>query len=189
MEEILPPYFLKRIASSRHIRVSVSAGGVVKVTAPKKVGDVVIKDFLISKREWLLDKVAYFKKIPAMVSTKVENNLYLKNKEKALIIAKQKVAEWNQSYGFSFGKVSIRNSHSRWGSCSSKGTLTFNYKIVFLPEPLVDYLVVHEICHLKERNHSKNFWVLVEKFIPDYIARRKDLRQFEISFKPSLPEV
>jgi predicted metal-dependent hydrolase len=98
-----------------------------------------------------------------------------------LIIAKAKVKQWNLYYNFSHRKISVKNQKTRWGSCSKKGNLNFNYKIVHLPENLVNYLVVHELCHLKEFNHSKNFWSLVGQTVPDYKKLRRELRSFGVS--------
>lgn len=182
MNQNLPPYSFRRSIRSRHVRVTVSAGGQILVTAPVRVSNASVAVFLTSKTAWLWEKFEYFKKIPEpKISPRQEKKLYVLYKERALVLARMKVAEWNRHYGFSFGKISIRNSRSRWGSCSSKGTLCFNYKIVFLPEHLSDYLVVHELCHLKERNHGKGFWTLVALTVPDFANCRKELRRFEIN--------
>ena len=101
---------------------------------------------------------------------------YLDNKDKALAFVKDRVNFYNQKLGFSFNKISIKNQKSRWGSCSSKKNLSLNYKILFLNKEQQDYIIVHELCHLKEFNHSKNFWSLVEKIIPNYLAIKKSLR-------------
>ena len=105
---------------------------------------------------------------------------YLKHKVAARALVCQKIAQFNAVYNFKVGRVAIRNQRSRWGSCSKLGNLNFNYKIVFLPEPLVDYLVVHELCHLGEFNHSPRFWALVSRTIPDYRARRQALKRNQI---------
>lgn len=187
MEGVLPPYILKRNARSRHVRVSVKAGGQVTVSAPHSTSEIFITSFLSRHAGWLHKKVAYFKKFPERkLSLPQEKKLYTAHKTRARITAEAKVGQWNEHFGFSFNKISIRNSRSRWGSCSSKGTLCFNYKIVFLPEHLADYLVVHELCHLKERNHGKGFWSLVAKAVPEYVQCRRELRDFERTFKPPM---
>ena len=101
---------------------------------------------------------------------------YLKYKEEARKLVRIKLLYWSEIYGFKYGKVAIRNQKTRWGSCSKRVNLNFSYKIVFLPEHLVDYLIVHELCHLEQFNHSKDFWALVGKTIPDYQKRRNELR-------------
>ena len=180
MTEILPQYILKRSARSRHVRVSVRAGGRITVSAPRYASGIFIKSFLLRHNDWLRKKVQYFKKFPEeKFSLAQEKKLFTLHKAWARVIAGAKVDRWNRHFNFPFNKISIRNSRSRWGSCSSKGTLCFNYKIAFLPERLADYLVVHELCHLKERNHGKGFWSMVAKAVPDYIKCRRELRDFQ----------
>ena len=105
---------------------------------------------------------------------------YTRLKPAARVFVEKKVAEWNAIYGFRVGRISVKNQKTRWGSCSKKGNLNFNYKIVLLPEPLADYIVVHELCHLGEFNHSKNFWNLVARTMPDYKARRAALKRVRV---------
>lgn len=93
---------------------------------------------------------------------------YNAKKEIARKIIMQRLVELNQGYGFLYKKVAIRNQKTRWGSCSKSGNLNFNYKIAFLGSEVLDYVIVHELCHLKEFNHSQNFWDLVAVEIPDY---------------------
>jgi predicted metal-dependent hydrolase len=101
---------------------------------------------------------------------------FLKYKEEARELVKERIAVFNKIYGLSPNRITIRNTKSRWGSCSKKGNLNFNYRIVFLPPALADYLVVHELCHLGEFNHSPKFWNLVAKAVPDYKKLQKELR-------------
>lgn len=90
---------------------------------------------------------------------------------------------FNRNYKYSWNKISIREQKTRWGSCSQKKNLNFNSKIALLPEKLAEYIVVHELCHLGEFNHSKRFWNLVEKILPDYKQRRSDLKTEGIIFQ------
>jgi len=106
---------------------------------------------------------------------------YKKSKElaRAFILARLQVL--NQHYGFAYQRVAIRNSRSRWGSCSQKGNLNFHYRLLHLPAHLTDYVIVHELCHLAELNHSPQFWALVAKTIPDWKTYRRTLRGIQFS--------
>ena len=81
--------------------------------------------------------------------------------------------------GVTFNKLRLKEVKTLWGSCSPKNNLTFNWKLVMAPAEVIDYVVVHELCHLRERNHSKRFWTLVKEFAPDYKVHRKWLKENE----------
>ncbi len=104
---------------------------------------------------------------------------YNEHKERARALVHERLEHWNQFYNYEYKRVAIRNQRSRWGSCSSKQNLNFNFRIVFLPVELVDYIVVHELCHLKHFNHSPDFWASVCEVMPDYAQRKQAL--YEIS--------
>lgn len=101
---------------------------------------------------------------------------YRRHKESARQFVRQRLAQLNQAYGFSYRRIAIRNNATRWGSCSKQGNLNFHYKVVLLAQPLADYVLVHELCHLKELNHSRRFWELVARTIPHYRQQRAALR-------------
>lgn len=101
---------------------------------------------------------------------------YLKHKEEAFNLISARIDYYNNIFGFDFNRISIRNQKTRWGSCSSKKNLNFNYRILFLPQRIADYIIIHELFHLKEMNHSRRFWNLVAGVVPDYMSIRKELR-------------
>jgi predicted metal-dependent hydrolase len=98
-------------------------------------------------------------------------------REEARRFVENRIDYFNNFYNFEINRIAIKNQSTRWGSCSSKGNLNFNYKIIYLRPVLADYLLVHELCHLGELNHSKRFWDLVSKTIPDYVKINKELRR------------
>ncbi len=127
----------------------------------------------------------YFRRIKVFrVKRKVRKRIdkkYLENKEKAREVVLSRLEHFNKHYNFDYKKVSIRNQGGRWGSCSSKGNLNFNYRIVLLPTHLADYIVVHELCHMGQLNHSQKFWNLVSETLPDYEKLQSDLRKIRIA--------
>ena len=94
----------------------------------------------------------------------------------ALVDIPQRVKKYAPLVGVDYGRITIRMQKSRWGSCSSKGNLNFNCLLMAMPEEIRDYVVVHELCHRKQMNHSDKFWAEVEHVLPDYKASKKWLR-------------
>ena len=159
------------------MRLSVYCDGSVVVTLPQGSNENIVERFLSEQQEWLLKRISFFRQFPRrrrMPSGKKNYRMY---KERARELVIDRVSHFNKIYPYAYNKISIRNQKTRWGSCSHKGNLNFNYKILFLPETLRDYVIVHELCHLKEFNHSKRFWALVTQVIPNYSAMRKELRK------------
>lgn len=104
-------------------------------------------------------------------------------RSKAREVIADTVAHYADRLNLSYKRIAIRDQKTRWGSCSSAGNLNFSYRLVMAPLKVVDYVVVHELCHLKEMNHSKGFWVLVSKVLPDYKERKKWLVDNSLSLK------
>ena len=108
---------------------------------------------------------------------KIKRRFTLKKREQARRFVEFRVDYFNKFYNFKINRIAIKNTSTRWGSCSSMGNLNFNYKIIYLRKELADYLIVHELCHLGELNHSKRFWALVKQTIPDYVKINKELKR------------
>jgi predicted metal-dependent hydrolase len=98
------------------------------------------------------------------------------------------VEYYAQKIGVSFNGITIRCQRTRWGSCSSKGNLNFNCLLVLLPDEIIDSVVVHELCHLKQMNHSPKFYAEIEKILPDYKIRREWLKQNSSKYMSRIPK-
>jgi predicted metal-dependent hydrolase len=174
----MPPYTLKTSARAKHIRITIKRDGTVIVTKPVRASVALVERFVASKADWITAKVKEMTK-NGIVITHTKREIQ-DLKQKALLMAEEKVGFFNRFYNFTYNHIRIKNQKTRWGSCSKRGNLNFNYKLAILPEELADYLVVHEVCHLGEFNHSKKFWDLVEKTIPDYKVLRQRLQKIAL---------
>ncbi len=127
-----------------------------------------------------MEKLAFFRGLPpAHPAARYGRREYLLHREEARALVMQKLDQFDTRLGgmrLRYGRVSIRNQKTCWGSCSRKGNLSFNYKILFLPPRLQDYVIVHELAHLREFNHSPAFWAVVASVCPDWRALRRELR-------------
>ena len=98
-------------------------------------------------------------------------------RDSARAILESRVAYFHQITGGAYTSVTVRDQKTRWGSCSSRGTLSFNYRLIFAPPGILDYVVVHELCHLTHMNHSKDFWNMVASVMPDYKVCKNWLKE------------
>ena len=174
-------YIVVKSRRSKHVRIRVRQDGTVRVSAPHRLSSRMIDTFIIEKTNWILSSIEYFSRSPQKVSyiRKGSRDEYMKHKDEALEKVTVRLRHFSLIYGIVYRRVSIRNQRTRWGSCSRSGNLNFNYKVCFLPPAVLDYIVVHELCHIKEFNHSKKFWQEVGKTLPDYVELRKKLREFK----------
>jgi len=111
--------------------------------------------------------------------THIKEQLYKWYRTQAGIIIEERVQYYSSVLGEEYGQIRIKDQKSCWGSCSGKKNLNFNWHLVLTPPEILDYVVVHELCHLRQMNHSRDFWREVERILPDYKARRKWLRTNE----------
>ncbi len=170
-------FILQRRARLRRITLSVNSKGKVRVTAPKLVPKSVIEKFVKTKHDWIEGVLA---KVRTQNLASVPTPSYHANKARAKKILTERVKYFAGLHGFSFKRISIKNTSSRWGSCSTKENLNFNYKLIFLSEDLRDYVVVHELCHLRHHNHSAQFWKEVSRILPDYRVREQELKKYHL---------
>jgi len=162
------------------MHLSVHPDGKVMVTVPTVFNQKKVDLFVEKYAHWIAKKIKQIKSRNIIWGEKKLIPIY---KKQARVFVEERCAYFGKLYGVKPEKISIRGQKSRWGSCSRKGNLNFNYQIIFLPPQLADQVIVHELCHLIEFNHSKRFWDLVGKAIPDYVAVRKELRKTNIYMK------
>ena len=173
-------YTLKRSKRARRMRLVVYCDGSVVVTMPYRFQETAAERFIQEKAKWLFSKIILFKQSEGKSFAKYSYDDYLKYKGDAMTIIEKKVEYLVGKYGYLYNKINIKNQKTCWGSCSRKANLNFNYKILFLPENIQDYIVAHEICHLKEHNHSKKFCRLVFDILPEYQESRKQLKIYSL---------
>ena len=167
------PISYKLIRSDRRsIGIQITQEGVV-VRAPKRMSDAEIDRFVQSKRDWIETHLA---KVPT-AQPKFSGEEIHRLADEALKRIPERVRHFAPLVGVTYGGITIRNQHTRWGSCSSKGNLNFNCLLMLTPNHVIDYVVVHELCHRLEMNHSARFWAQVERVLPNYRESLQWLRE------------
>ncbi len=163
---------------ARYLRMTMNMVGGLTVTVPRFGGRHLVEDFLREKAAWILLHHNRIKKLKEKTVLPQSNEAYTRNKNSFLKRIKERLEFFNGLYRFSYRNVRIGNQRSLWGSCSRSGNLQFNFKLSYLPQEAIDYVVVHELCHLQEHNHGPKFWALVSKTIPQHRKIRKTLRGY-----------
>lgn len=175
-------FTIRKSYLAKRLRLAVHPDGSVVVTLPKRAAEHHAARFVAQQADWILKKQAYWRAHPQPQARFTAAD-YKKYKEEARLRLTEIVERFARQYGFSYRAITIRNQTSRWGSCSRTGTLSFNYKLIFMSPAVQEYVVVHELCHLKEMNHSPKFWMLVSRIIPDYTERRRELRHLGVQYR------
>lgn len=164
-------------SSRRTLSIQVTSDRRVRVRAPRRTSVSSINRFLLEKEAWILkhlEKTAGHTAPPPPPLPETERRRYM---ELAREIFARKAAYYASLMQVTYGRISIREQKTRWGSCSSKGNLNFNWRLIFAPEEVLDYIVVHELAHRKEMNHSQAFYDIVRSVLPDYKKEQKWLRE------------
>ena len=158
----------------RTIAIEITRKGEVIVRAPFAVSEAKIRQFVTERSDWIEKHLAGVKSVSGQKKYTPEEINRLA--DEALKVIPDKVKKYADILNISYGRITIRNQKTRWGSCSSKGNLNFNCLLMLTPGNIIDYVVVHELCHRVEMNHSQNFWAKVGSVLPDYRQRREWLK-------------
>lgn len=161
------------------IRRIPESGAELLIRAPRRMKISYIEWFINEKERWIIEKYQAAlvekprpkpMKIPEYVT---EQWIRTEGAEKF----QQRIDAWSERMNVTYGRITIRDQKTRWGSCSSRGNLNFNWRLLLMPEAIMDYVVVHELAHRQEMNHSAAFWQIVETYLPDYRERRQWLKE------------
>ena len=171
-------YTVKRHKRARSARIRITTSGEVVVTLPPLLPKLFARRFIEEKHEWICEQLHRLEtqRIGDSRLFDYSRAQYEKYKEEARAFCTERVAYWATRMNAEYNRIAIKHMKTRWGSCSSKRNLNFNYKIIFLSDAQADYLIVHELAHLFEMNHSRKFWDIVAQFIPQYQIVRRELR-------------
>jgi len=170
-------YNIKESKKTKRPRIVVNCDAGVSVVIPKGFNKNLVDSFISEKSRWIKEKIEQFESRKKIELPKdVVQGSYHTCNARAKRMIKERVEHFNSFYNFKYNRISIKKQSTRWGSCSSKRNLNFNYKLLFLSQEMADYVVVHELCHLQEMNHSKKFWDLVAKVFPNFKEIRKEMR-------------
>lgn len=168
-------------SNRKTVAIQVNSDLSVTVRAPRSVSEKDIEEILKKKEAWIskhIEKIKEAKeRFEAEPTEKLTREKVIALAEEALKVIPERVEYFAKVIGVTYGKITIRNQKTRWGSCSSKGNLNFNCLLMLAPPEVLDYVVVHELCHRKQMNHSKAFWLEVEKVLPNYKEVRKWLKE------------
>lgn len=168
-----------RRSKRKSATIKITADMQIVVFVPLYVSDNEIEKMVISKSKWIDEHML---KVQSTIDerSKLEKITFEQVKEladQAVEYIPKRVKYYAEKENFVYNKITIKNLVSRWGSCSTKGNLNFNCLLVLTPDYVIDYIVVHELCHLREMNHSEKFWAEVEKIMPDYQRAELWLKQ------------
>lgn len=163
-------------AKRKTMSLKVSEDGTLTVRAPLRMPVSEADRFVEEHGNWIRERLALYEvaKSRRPVYTDQERE---DGKRVAKVVLERKCRDYADKMGVTFGRITVREQKTRWGSCSSEGNLSFNWKLVLMPEEIQDYLVVHELAHRIEMNHGPAFWNIVKQELPDYRERKQWLKQ------------
>ncbi len=168
-------------SNRKSIELNICRDGHIRVRVPFSVTDAEIAQVLKEKSSWIEKHRKQMLERQQSVREMWGNRLSAQDiqalADQAVKIIPEKVRYFAGKIGVDYGRITIRNQKTRWGSCSGKGNMNFNCLLMLTPDEVQDYVVIHELCHRKEMNHSPKFWAEVAKFMPDYKQKRKWLKE------------
>ena len=173
----LGPVLFTHSLRAKHLSITIKPDQTIKVTIPKRVSLPTAKKFLQTKIPWIKKNLSKLKKLQQNYP---QQDLLPINKKEAKTILTNRLNFLAQKYKFSYNRLFIRNQKTRWGSCSSKNNISLNMNLIRLPQKLQDYVILHELVHTHHKNHSRKFWVEMDKYVGDGKRLRREMRECRI---------
>ncbi len=173
----LGPILLHNSLRAKHLSITIKPDRTVKVAIPKGVSLSTAKKFLNSKIPWIKK---HLNKIKQLQQNNTGPILPPINRYKARIILATRLTQLAKEHGFTYNRFFLRNQKTRWGTCSGKNNISLNMNLIRLPLELQDYVILHELAHIKHKNHSKRFWAYLNKFVGDAKMLRKKMKNYRL---------
>ena len=181
MEEVV----VRRSSRARRWTLRVPWGGPVELTVPRRVSAREVERIVASHGDWIArERAKHVPRLGLDARAVSEAEARRATRELVAVVADDEA----QALGVEYARIQVRDQRTRWGSCSTRGTLSFNWRLALAPHAVLDYVVVHELCHLREANHSPRFWGLVESRRPGWREQRAWLREHGaelLAFRPA----
>ncbi|MFC1783533.1 M48 family metallopeptidase [Planctomycetota bacterium] len=172
------PALLEQSLRAKRLNISVKPPGRIRVAVPKGISFREARKFLYAKLDWVkyqIDKIKILE-----LQREAAPKAPPVNKSKARVYLVNRLNVLAGKYGYNYHKVFIRRQRTRWGSCSVKNNINLNMNLVRLPEELIDYVILHELVHIKHKNHSKKFWQEMDKLVGEGKKMQRKLRKYRI---------
>lgn len=175
IEDLRIPVIVQR-EKRKTLTLTITLEGRLLIKAPIQMREKEMERFIEQKRYWIYKQTKH-------ILEENKNRVYRseeeirKLREQAREVLTKRTDYYKRILKVDYQRIRIGNQKTRWGSCSSRGTISYNWHLILMPESIIDYVVVHELCHLVEMNHSPAFWKKVSEVLPDYQIRRKWLRE------------
>lgn len=179
--EGIGPVLLVRSRKARHLNITVKPYEEIRVSVPVGVSTKKAEDIVLQKIDWIKKHQEKMKRAESEHENILNNSNEIDRAEaRAELIGR--LNELADKYGFTYGKVFIRNQKTRWASCSAKNNINLNIKLIRLPDELIDYVILHELAHTRVKNHSKAFWIGLDKFVGDPKKMHSRLKEYGLGF-------
>lgn len=162
-------------SSRKTLAVQIRTDGTVIARAPLRMPKDRILCFLSEKASWIRmqqGKMQEREKMRQQARIHLDAAQEKELRERAKSVLAQRTAYFARQVGVTYGRITVRDQKTRWGSCSQTGNLNFNFRLILAPSEVLDYVVVHELCHRRQMNHSTQFWQEVAQVLPDYRKRK-----------------